>query len=375
MMDNPDMIAVSVIIPVYNAEKYLRDCLEGVINQTLTSLEIICVDDGSADGTAKILEEYQKKDRRIQVIRQENSGAGVARNTGMAAAKGEYLSFLDADDKFEKDMLQAAYESIKTHEADICAFAADSFDANTGESASYNAAFNKRYIPETDPFDPSAEGFRETVLQMFNGVPWNKMFKSSFIRTTGLRFQPLRTTNDAYFVYTALCKAKRIATLDRILIHRRKNDANSLTQTRDRSCLCFYEALKAIQDTLKESGIYGTFERTFINRALQNILWNAETVSPENTARIAEQMQKTGFRELGLDRHDADYFYDRRLYERYCLMRDLDPGAFRKALEESKERERQERENNKAGNNSQSSQGSAPQQVAERIKSLFRKKK
>ena len=82
MMDNPDMIAVSVIIPVYNAEKYLRDCLEGVINQTLTSLEIICVDDGSADGTAKILEEYQKKDRRIQVIRQENSGAGPGGKDG-----------------------------------------------------------------------------------------------------------------------------------------------------------------------------------------------------------------------------------------------------------------------------------------------------
>ena len=106
-MDN--IFKVSVIIPVYNAAEFLGQGLDSLLNQTLHDIEIICVNDGSSDKSLEILKEYEKKDSRIKVIDQENQGAGAARNNGMAIAQGEYLSFLDADDFFEKNMLEESY--------------------------------------------------------------------------------------------------------------------------------------------------------------------------------------------------------------------------------------------------------------------------
>ena len=311
---------VSVVIPVFNAEQTLRECLDGVTGQSLRELEIICVDDGSADGSPALLEEYRLRDSRIRVITQANRGAGAARNAGLDAATGEFLAFLDADDRFEPEMLALAYEACVRTGADLCVFGADSFDANTGETGDYPAALSRSLIPADNPFRPASDAARETVLQLSNGVPWNKLFRHAFIRETGLRFQALRTTNDAFFVYSALCRAETIAVLDRILVHRRKNGAASLTQTRAKSSLCFYEALLAIQDGLREAGIYECFERTFVNRALQNICWNIGTLPPDCAEQITGLMRQEGFRRLGIEGRDPAYFHDPRLYEKYARL-------------------------------------------------------
>ena len=113
---------VSVIIPVYNAEKFLKQCLNSVISQTLKEIEIICVDDGSTDNTNAILKAFSEKDQRITVIHQQNAGAGAARNNGLRRAKGKYLSFLDADDFFEKTMLERAVSKIEEDQAEFVVF-------------------------------------------------------------------------------------------------------------------------------------------------------------------------------------------------------------------------------------------------------------
>ena len=112
-------VKVSVIIAVYNAEKYLVQCLDSVLNQTLKEIEIILVNDGSTDNSMQILEKYQKKDARVRVINQENQGAAAARNAGMKLAVGEYLSFLDADDFFSPEMLEEMYAGCVEQDADI----------------------------------------------------------------------------------------------------------------------------------------------------------------------------------------------------------------------------------------------------------------
>ena len=101
---------ISVIIPVYNTEKYLRQCLDTVVAQTLKDIEIILVDDGSTDDSLLICQEYAQKDSRIHVYHQENQGAGPARNYGIKVAKGQYFSFLDSDDLFKLDMLERLYD-------------------------------------------------------------------------------------------------------------------------------------------------------------------------------------------------------------------------------------------------------------------------
>ena len=113
------MVKVSVILPIYNEEKYLAQCLDSICGQTLKEIEIICVDDGSTDNSTHILKDYAKKDSRITLITQENQFAGAARNKGMACAVGKYLSFLDADDYYAPEMLEKMVKEAEENRADI----------------------------------------------------------------------------------------------------------------------------------------------------------------------------------------------------------------------------------------------------------------
>ena len=122
-----DSTVVSVIIPCYNGEKNLKQCINSVRNQTLADIEIICIDDGSTDTTVDILRDLQKEDSRIILLRQKNAGAGAARNVGLDHATGKYLSFLDADDFFEPDMLEKSVAAAEEYEADFIAFRSDRY--------------------------------------------------------------------------------------------------------------------------------------------------------------------------------------------------------------------------------------------------------
>ncbi len=113
-------IKVSVIMPIYNVEKYLRDSLDSVLGQTLRDIEVICIDDGSPDASVEILEEYRSRDDRVKILRQQNSGAGKARNNGLEHAKGKYISFLDADDKYpDSDVLEKLVSAAERHGVSI----------------------------------------------------------------------------------------------------------------------------------------------------------------------------------------------------------------------------------------------------------------
>ena len=126
-------VKVSVIVPVYNVEKYLKDCLDSVVNQTLEDIEIICVNDGSTDNSLAILEEYAEKDSRIKIITQENKGLGGARNTGLYHANGEYISFIDSDDWIELNTFEELYNMSKNLDLDMLMFQMKVFNIETGE--------------------------------------------------------------------------------------------------------------------------------------------------------------------------------------------------------------------------------------------------
>lgn len=113
------MPKVSIIVPVYNVEKYLRKCIDSLVNQTLNDIEIICINDGSTDKSLKILKEYKNKDSRIILLNQENSGQSVARNRGIEIAKGEYLGFVDPDDWIDLDYYEKLYNAAIGTNADI----------------------------------------------------------------------------------------------------------------------------------------------------------------------------------------------------------------------------------------------------------------
>lgn len=178
---------ISIIIPVYNVEKFLAECLDSCINQTLEDIEIICVDDASPDNSIKILEEYQQKDSRIKIFRQEeNKKQGAARNKGLDVASGEYIWFVDSDDYIDTKACQILYDAIKEFDVDMLCFSALRF-SDTGEKRQFiydkychqGVQINKIYHPKTN--------WRELRFSNLNVVPWAYITKKSVIQNFRFR--------------------------------------------------------------------------------------------------------------------------------------------------------------------------------------------
>jgi glycosyltransferase involved in cell wall biosynthesis len=310
---------VSVIIPIYNAEKYLCQCMDSVVSQTLRDIEIICVDDGSADASLSILQTYAAADDRIRILSQENAGAGAARNRGLREAKGEYLSFLDADDFFEPDMLERAWQKAKAKSAQILVFGSDQYREETDTFASVNWTIRRHALPPYRPMNYRT--FTENVFKVFVGWAWDKLFERKFVTEQGLWFQEQRTSNDLLFVFTAIVAADRIEVLDEVLAHQRRDNPDSLSNTRERSWQCFYEALKALRASLRERSLYEELEQDFVNYALHFSLWNLHTIRGEKKELLFRMLKKSWFRELGITGHPRSYFYEKKEYEEYQRIR------------------------------------------------------
>lgn len=310
-----DMPKVSVIIPVYNVEQYLRQCLDGIICQSLQDIEIICIDDGSTDGSYAILQEYANKDNRIMVLQQPNSGAGIARNLGMQYATGAYLSILDADDCFEPTMLEKAYLQCEKDKADICVFRSDRFDTQTGNFEAIPWTIKQKYLPATVPF--AASDIYPYAFQIFNGWAWDKLYRHEFVVSTGLQFQGLRTTNDAYFVFMANVLAGSITIVDEVLVHHRANTGTSLSVTREKSWDCCWQAVSAIRLELISRNQFALVDQSFINWALHFLLWNVHTLQGDSKALLIKAMREQYFAELELSKYSKEYFYNQNEYREY----------------------------------------------------------
>jgi glycosyltransferase involved in cell wall biosynthesis len=273
---------VSVIVAVHNAERYLRQCLESLANQTLTDLEILCVDDGSTDDSRAIIEEYVAAHPQFRVIEGPALGsAGAARNTGMDAATGDYLSFLDADDFFAPSMLADLYQQAVTDNADAVIAKFRVFDERTQDSTAVQWPLQLQYFPAVRPFPATAVG--DPLFLAVNPAAWNKLFRADYVRGLGLRFQHLKRTNDAYFTYMALAHAERLSYVNRYLMSYRTGNTTSLQGTVHQTPLDFVEALGAMRDKLKETGRYRTFERAFVNLALDFCVSNLRRANNPQT--------------------------------------------------------------------------------------------
>lgn len=221
------MPRVSVVVPVYNVETYLRECMDSLVRQTLRDIEIICVDDGSRDGSPGILREYAEKDSRIVLIRQENSGYGKAMNTGMDRAKGEYLGIVEPDDyvdltMFEDLYRQAAEENLDLVKADYCRFTTDSAEETrtfrythlSGKPGDYGKVF--RPAERTESF-----------FYVMN--TWAGIYRLSFLREHGIRHQetPGASYQDNGFWFQTFLYAERAMILDRAYYRVRRDNPNS----------------------------------------------------------------------------------------------------------------------------------------------------
>lgn len=311
-------VTVSVILPVYNVENYLDQCLTSIENQSLKKVEIICVDDGSTDSSLEILRNHQNRDHRIRIVTQQNSGAGKARNEGMKISRGKYLSFLDADDYIDKDTMQLAVDRAEKYDADITIFRSFLYDNETGNETLNNYSVRLEKLPKQTVF--SQYDIQGNIFTDIMGWAWDKLYKASFVYNTGLQFQEQRTTNDMYFVYASLLKAPRITILNKHLYHQRRNVSTSLSNTREKSWDCFYYALSKVRQELIESGLYENQEKNFVNYALHSCLWNFNTLKEPEAKQLFDKLRSEWFDSLGINGREIDFFENRSEYKQYSEM-------------------------------------------------------
>lgn len=220
---------VSVIVPVFNGEKHLRQCIESILSQSLRRIEVICIDDGSADASLTILEEYAAADGRLRVISQPNLHAGVARNRGIEEARGKYLVFWDCDDYFDRRALEKMYRQCERDSADICVCGARHFFCDSGLVVHGPMYLVADELPQVIPFNRLTN--EDYILEFTTMVVWNKMFRRQFVYDQDLRFDSSRINNDVKFVACALCVAQSITVVKKDLMTYRRNQMTALTNS------------------------------------------------------------------------------------------------------------------------------------------------
>lgn len=333
------MIKVSVVVPVYNVELYLRQCLDSILGQTLKEIEVICVDDGSTDDSVEILEEYQLKDERVKILKQNNSYAGVARNYGMSVASGEYIIFLDSDDFFEKEMLKTMYERCRADSADVCICGGGVYNERDHSFKAAPHYLNTSYLPENIPF--SARNIKERIFNFVSPAPWNKLFLRKFILDQKIEFQNLRRTNDMYFVYLALACAERITVEDQWFVNYRIGNENSLQATNAKSPFDWYTALLALRKALRERKLFAEFEQSYKNRALDVAIYNLNRAkTAESYSVIFEHLKTECFYNLEVIGHTKPYFYNQNSFSQMiAVMESSAEEAWKKKADDSVKRE------------------------------------
>ena len=260
------MLKLSVIIPVYNVENYLEACLDSVHNQTLTDIEIICVNDGSTDNSLNILNEYSKKDSRIRIITKENGGQATARNLGIKMAKGEYIAFVDSDDFIEPDMLEKLYTKAKDNNLDLAMCKIATYDNHTKEIKD-----NVWYYMLGVFRDFKKDIFTHKDTKEFTCniavTPYNKIYKSSLLKDNNILFPEGLIFEDEKFFYDVYLRARKVSIIDEFLYYYRVNRKGSTVDIqKENDYSDIIPISKQIRETFKETGNYEDYKILLINR-------------------------------------------------------------------------------------------------------------
>lgn len=258
---------VSVVLATYNAEKYLKQNIESLINQTYKNIELIYVNDGSTDSTLNILESYSVKDSRIKIISQENAGAAIARNRGIESISGKYLMILDADDYFELNMVEELVYYAEKLQTEIVIFGSNIYDNQSGMIKEYEPSNKRRYIPNKDVF--SNDDISNCLLQICGTAAWNKFYLSEYVYREKLFFQNCRIIDDVFFSVMSLCKASKVAYLDKKLLFYRVNNAASQMGDTEHLVEQYIKAYEFLITELEKEEFYYKYKKSIIKEFVE----------------------------------------------------------------------------------------------------------
>lgn len=313
------MAKVSIIIPIYNEEKYLGQCLDSICGQTWKETEIICIDDGSTDNSPKILESYAKKDSRIKTITQKNKFAGVARNRGMECASGKYLAFLDADDYYESNMIEKMVRKAEANQSDIviCRYVERNGE---GEDIQNGWEFEDLFFKEEGQKEAFAgkELNCAGIFQIAKGWAWDKLFRTEFVKECGYKFPDFRSSEDGFFVYMLMARAGRISYMNDILAVHRINIQSSLSNTKEGNWQNGFQMWSMIGEQLRKTGLYQVYEQSFINELVYFLFWYLESMKSFEAFRDCyEYIKHEVEAEFKILRYGGGFFFQDEVFEWY----------------------------------------------------------
>ncbi len=237
------MPKVSVIVPVYNVEKYIEKCLDTLVNQTLEDIEIIIVNDGSKDNSKKIIEKYiEKYPRKIKYLDKENGGLSDARNYGMPYAKGEYIAFLDSDDYVELDMYEKMYELAKKEDSDMV-----------------ECDFYWEYEDKIREDIGAIYSNKKEMLEKIRVVAWNKLIKREIIEKSKIEFPKGYRYEDVEFTYKLIPYLDKFSFLKKSCVHYIQR-ANSISNVQNERTKEILDVLDNVLEYYKENGLYEEYK-------------------------------------------------------------------------------------------------------------------
>ncbi|WP_458453967.1 glycosyltransferase [Methanobrevibacter sp.] len=300
------MVKVSVVIPVYNTENYLKECLDSIVNQTLDDIEIICINDGSTDNSLKILNDYQKLDNRIKIISQENSGQSVARNNGIVLAEGKYTYFMDSDDILELTALEEIYNISEDKNLDVLIFKLINFYDETYEKFPidyYEMDFLKPWSDKVFNFKDLGQDALEIAVS-----PPGKLFKKELIKN--IAFPEGLIFEDNVFFTEVMLKAERVSFYNKHLYKRRRHDS-STTVSND---LKFADAIIVMNKVISLIKDYGIYHDFMVG------LWKKKIITSYSRYTQVDEIFKDEFFRLIKE----DYANYKEEYDKYHIFDKLD---------------------------------------------------
>ncbi len=286
-MENQALI--SVIIPVYNVEEYLRECVDSVLCQTYKNFEIILVDDGSTDSSGKICDEYIEKDERVTVIHQKNGGLSAARNAGISETNGDYVYFLDSDDYITENALETLLNIAEKDNSDIVFFDAVSFADTDDFTVKQN--YIRKHNYQTD-----------SGINIFGQMTENKEFHSAvpllfigrdFLLNSGISFIPDILYEDMVFTYQLFCKAEAVSQCADALYYRRYRKNSIMTSSKTKkhftSCVAVYQQNSKFANELTQSNITAIYN--YASRCAFNVFNIYEKLSKEDKKSCKNELK------------------------------------------------------------------------------------
>ncbi len=323
-------IKVSVVVAVYNCASYLHQNLDSICSQSLEDIEIILVDDGSTDGSDRILEAYASKDSRIKVLYQrgKSDGAAQARNMGVESACGEYVSVLDADDFFEKNMLEKAYAMAKETASELVIFDGDLYDEKQKMIRETGMILRREFLPEAkDIFVPRENADR--LFFMTIGSAWNVLFSKKLIDREKLKFSSFHHADDLGFVYLGFATAKKIAILPERLVHYRYNNPQSQAATLHKWPEAAAGAFMELKRGLEKKGIFDVYKVTFTEMALHYLdMYLGRMPDYKNFERLYLSWKEKYFDELALTALSDESLKQKRIMRIRRRIVEYTPGEY-----------------------------------------------